>query len=93
MVVFRQCLLTPAVCRGAITGKVSPENEVLEFVIAREAEGYHFCIALAGRVGSEQMQRVFEDLAREELEHKARLEPEGMENGQGGGGIWHLAAA
>jgi rubrerythrin len=61
--------------------KVSPDNEVLKFAIARELEAYHFYMALAGRVSTIQMREVFVDLAREELEHKARLELEVIKMG------------
>jgi rubrerythrin len=62
--------------------KVSPDEEVLEFAIARELEAYHFYLALAERVGSAEMRRVFEDLAKEELDHKAKLELEVMKMGK-----------
>lgn len=62
--------------------KVSPDEEVLEFAIARELEAYHFYLALAERVDSAEMRRVFEDLAKEELDHKAKLELEIMKMGE-----------
>ncbi|MHC4659640.1 MAG: ferritin-like domain-containing protein [Planctomycetota bacterium] len=62
--------------------KVSPDEEILEFAIARELEAYHFYMALAGRVDSPQMRTVFTDLANEELEHKAKLELEVMKTGK-----------
>jgi rubrerythrin len=62
--------------------KVSPNEDLLEFAIAREVEAYHFYMALAKRVDSEQMRAVFEDLAKEELEHKAKLELEVMKTGR-----------
>ncbi|MHC4575061.1 MAG: ferritin family protein [Planctomycetota bacterium] len=61
---------------------VSPNEDLLEFAIAREVEAYHFYMALAKRVDSEQMRAVFEDLAKEELEHKAKLELEVMKTGR-----------
>jgi len=63
-------------------GKVSPDEQSLEFAISREVEAYHFYLALAGRVKSRQMRKVFEDLAKEELEHKAKLELEVMKTGR-----------
>ncbi|MHC4665861.1 MAG: ferritin family protein [Planctomycetota bacterium] len=62
--------------------KVSPDEEVLEFAIARELEAYHFYLALGERVDSAEMRRVFEDLAKEELDHKAKLELEIMKMGE-----------
>ena len=56
--------------------KVDSEQEILEFAISREVEAYHFYQVLAGRVDSPQIRKVFEDLAEEELEHKAKLELE-----------------
>ncbi|MHC4387146.1 MAG: ferritin-like domain-containing protein [Planctomycetota bacterium] len=56
--------------------KAAPDSEILEFAIARELEAYNFFMALAQRVGSPEIAKVFEDLAREELEHKAKLELE-----------------
>jgi len=63
-------------------GKISPDQEILQFAISREAEAYHFYLALAGRVKSRQMRKVFEDLANEELEHKAKLELEVTKTGR-----------
>ncbi len=57
-------------------------NEVLELAISREVDAYHFYMALAERVDSPDMRKVFEDFAREELDHKAKLELEVMKTGQ-----------
>jgi rubrerythrin len=62
--------------------KVGPDEEVLEFAVARETEAYNFYMALAGRVDSEHMRIVFEELAQEELEHKEKLELEIMKVGR-----------
>ena len=62
--------------------RVNPDEEILEFAISREVEAYHFYQALASRVDSSEMRKVFEDLAKEELEHKARLELEIMKTGK-----------
>ena len=62
--------------------KVCPDDEILEFAIARELEAYHFYMALADRVDSSEMRKVFEDLAKEELEHKAKLELEVIKTGK-----------
>jgi rubrerythrin len=62
--------------------KVSPDEEILEIAISREVEAYHFFLALASRVKSDAMRTIFEDLAKEELEHKAKLELEVMKMGR-----------
>jgi rubrerythrin len=62
--------------------KANPDEEILEFAISREVEAYHFFLALASRVSTPRMRKVFEDLAKEELEHKAKLELEVMKTGR-----------
>ena len=62
--------------------KVNPDDEILEFAIAREVEANNFYMALAERVASPEIRKVFEDLAKEELEHKAKLELEVMKTGK-----------
>jgi len=61
---------------------VNPDDEILEFAIAREVEAHNFYLALAHRVDSPQIRKVFEDLAKEELDHKATLELEVMKTGR-----------
>ena len=56
--------------------------EILELAIAREVEAYNFYLALASRVEDQQIRKAFEDLAKEELEHKAKLELEVMKTGK-----------
>ncbi len=56
--------------------------EILEFAISREIESFQFYTALAERMERPQMQKVFEELAQEELEHKNRLEVEIIKTGQ-----------
>ena len=63
-------------------GKVNSIEEILEFAISREVEAYHFYLALARRVNTQQLRKVFEDLAQEELEHKAKLELEIIKTGK-----------
>ena len=63
-------------------GKVKSDEEILEFAIFREMEAHNFFMALAGRVKDPQMREVFEDLAAEELEHKAKLELEILKTGK-----------
>jgi len=54
----------------------SCDFEILQFALAREVEAYNFYMAMAEHVKSAEISKVFEDLAKEELEHKARLELE-----------------
>lgn len=63
-------------------GKADSYEEILEYAISREVEAYYFCMALAGRVDTLKMRQVFEDLAAEELEHKAKLELEMIKMGK-----------
>ncbi len=56
--------------------------EVLELAIAKEIEAYNFFLALADRVKDRQISKAFKDLAKEELEHKAKLELEVMKTGR-----------
>jgi len=63
-------------------GKVNSDEEILEFAIAKEVEAYNFYLALADRVDSPEIRKVFEGLAEEELEHKSRLELEVMKTGK-----------
>jgi len=62
--------------------KAAPDDEILEFAIAREVEAYNFFMALAERVQNPEIASVFEDLAKEELEHKAKLELELIKTGK-----------
>ncbi|MBW7990544.1 MAG: ferritin family protein [Planctomycetes bacterium] len=57
-------------------------EDILEHAIAKEVEAFHFYMALADRVEDRQMSIVFEDLAKEELGHKAKLELEIMKTGR-----------
>lgn len=50
--------------------------EILELAIAREVEAYNLYTNLASRVKDVRMREIFEQVATEELDHKARLELE-----------------
>ena len=63
-------------------GKVNSDQDILEYAISKEIEAYYFFLALAGRVEDPKMRQVFEDLAAEELEHKAKLELEILKTGR-----------
>jgi len=62
--------------------KPNSREQTLEFAIAREVEAHHFYLAMAERVENPAMRKMFEDLAGEELEHKAKLELEVMKLGR-----------
>jgi rubrerythrin len=61
---------------------INADDEVIEFAIARELEAYHFFRALASKVASPHIRTIFEDLAKEELDHKEKLELELMKMGK-----------
>ncbi len=57
-------------------------EEILELAVAREEDAHIFLMALAARMVNPEMRKVFEELATEELEHKARLELEVIKTGR-----------
>jgi rubrerythrin len=59
-----------------------PDEEVLGVAIAREEEANRFFLILAARARNDEMRKVFEEFAAEELEHKAKLELEVMKTGK-----------
>ncbi|MGD2094487.1 MAG: ferritin family protein [Phycisphaerales bacterium] len=60
----------------------SCDTEIFEFVISKEVEAYYFYLALARYVRDRNISMMFEDLAKEELEHKAKMELELMKTGK-----------
>ena len=58
------------------------DDEILEMAVAREVDANRFYLALASRVENTRVKRIFEKLAAEELEHKAKLELEIMKTGR-----------
>jgi rubrerythrin len=58
------------------------DNEVLELAVAREVDANRFYLALAAKAQNPHIRKVFNDLAAEELEHKAKLELEIMKTGR-----------
>jgi len=62
--------------------EVNSINEILEFAIAREVEAHQFYTYMASRAKNAEMAQVCEDFAKEELEHKAKLELEVMKRGE-----------
>ena len=55
---------------------------IVEFGILKERQANRFYLAMAQRVADEAISEMFEELAAEELEHKARLELELMKVGK-----------
>lgn len=49
-------------------------EEILDFAIVEEQQANDFYMKLAGKMKADAMRRVFEEFAREELGHKARLQ-------------------
>ncbi len=58
------------------------DDEILEMAVAREVDANRFYLALAERVENPRIRKVFEKLAAEELEHKAKIELEIMKTGR-----------
>lgn len=57
-------------------------DEILELAIMREIDANRFYLAIAARVEDAELRKVLEELAAEELEHKAKLELEVMKTGR-----------
>jgi rubrerythrin len=57
-------------------------QEILEFAIAREAEANQFYRILANRVENPAISEIILEFAKEELEHKAKLELEVFKRGK-----------
>jgi len=68
--------------KGRKMAEFDSDEEILELAIAREEDANQFYMILAERVTSAEMRKVFEDLAGEELEHKAKLELEVVKTGR-----------
>jgi rubrerythrin len=54
--------------------KFKNTDEILNFAIAREEESRQFYIILAGKMQRQEMKKVFQEFAEEELGHKKKLE-------------------
>lgn len=61
--------------------RIKPDTEVLELAISREIEARNFYLALAERLDNPGLCKMLEDLAEEEVEHRAKLEMELMKSG------------
>jgi len=68
--------------KGRRMAEFDSDEEILELAIAREEDANQFYIVLAAQVKNAEMRKVFEDLAEEELEHKAKLELEVIKTGR-----------
>ena len=68
--------------KGRKMAEFDSDDEILELAIAREEDANQFYIVLAARAKNAEMRKVFEDLAEEELEHKAKLELEVIKTGR-----------
>ena len=55
---------------------------IVQFGILKERQANRFYLAMAQRVADDRISKLFEELAAEELEHKARLELELMKVGR-----------
>ena len=62
--------------------KVEKMKDILTFAIGREVEAHELYIYMAAHVANPEIRAVCEDLAEEELEHKAKLEQELIEIGE-----------
>ena len=58
------------------------DHELFELAIHRELQANQFYLALAEYVENPQTRQILEELAEEELEHKARIELEVMKTGR-----------
>jgi rubrerythrin len=68
--------------KGKAMTKTDSYEEILTFAIDREIDANQFYLALASRVDNKETRNLFEELAQEELEHKAQLELELMKMGK-----------
>ena len=70
-----------------MTDVIDSIDEILEFAIAREVEANQLYTYMAERIKNPEMRKICEELAKEELEHKATLELEVMTRGEVVSGI------
>ena len=65
-----------------MTDNISSVDEILEFAIAREVEANQLYLYMAAHLTNPEMSRVCANFAKEELEHKAKLELELIKIGE-----------
>jgi len=58
------------------------DYEILQVAIAKEVEAYNFYLAIADHVADQNTREALEDMAKEELVHKDKLELELMKIGR-----------
>lgn len=63
-------------------GSTGSLDKILEFAIAREVEANQLYLYMATQFKNPEMRQICEDLAKEELKHKAKLELEAMKRGK-----------
>ena len=68
--------------------RIDSVDEILEYAIAREVEANQLYMYMAKRMENPEMSKVCEEFAKEELEHKAKLELEVMKRGEVVSGIY-----
>ena len=61
--------------------RIKPDTEAIELAITREIDARNFYLALAERLDNPRLSKILEDLAEEEVEHRAKLEMELIKNG------------
>lgn len=64
-----------------MTKKLNSIKEIIEFAIGREIDANKLYVYFTNRIKNASMRKLFEELAAEELEHKAKLETEAMNRG------------
>ena len=65
-----------------MTNNINSVDEILEFAIAREVEANQLYLYMAAHLTNPEMQQVCVDFAKEELEHKTKLELELIKIGE-----------
>lgn len=65
-----------------MTKRLNSIKEIIEFAIEREIDANKLYMYFANRIENASMRKLFEELAAEELEHKAKLETEAMNRGK-----------
>ncbi len=65
-----------------MANKVEKMKDILTFAIEREVEAYELYMYMAANMANPEIRAVCEDLAKEELDHKAKLEQELIKTGE-----------
>ena len=80
---FSECCDRRSNVQGDVAMKIfKTYDAILEFGVFKEKQANRFYLAMAERVADPAIRRIFEELAAEELEHKAKLELELMKIGK-----------